>query len=382
MKFIAIKMLTESTGRCIAMVVGITFASLLIAQQASIFCGLMLQTSNQIRDVTDAPIWVMDESVQFVDDLKPLSSSAVGRVRGVEGVRWAVPLIKSIVRAKLDDGRWQQAILLGLDDASLVGGPRPEQIIAGSLDDLTQPDSIFIDIRGAKQIWPDVENPIGREVEMNDRRAKVVGLFEASKTFQFFPIVLTRHSRALAYMPPERKSETFILAAPTAGLPAEQVCRRIEQQTGLQAQTREQFIWGTMTYYASKTGIPINFGITVILGFLVGLAISGQTFYLFTVENLRYYATFKAIGATDRQVAAMVVRQAFVVGAMGLAIGLGLASLFGMLSNSTAKLAFFMPWQVVCITIVAVMVMVVLASLLSLRKLFTLDPADLFRGAA
>ena len=364
------------------MVVGITFASLLIAQQASIFCGLMLQTSNQIRDVTDAPIWVMDESVQFVDDLKPLSSSAVGRVRGVEGVRWAVPLIKSIVRAKLDDGRWQQAILLGLDDASLVGGPRPEQIIAGSLDDLTQPDSIFIDIRGAKQIWPDVENPIGREVEMNDRRAKVVGLFEASKTFQFFPIVLTRHSRALAYMPPERKSETFILAAPTAGLPAEQVCRRIEQQTGLQAQTREQFIWGTMTYYASKTGIPINFGITVILGFLVGLAISGQTFYLFTVENLRYYATFKAIGATDRQVAAMVVRQAFVVGAMGLAIGLGLASLFGMLSNSTAKLAFFMPWQVVCITIVAVMVMVVLASLLSLRKLFTLDPADLFRGAA
>ena len=38
-----------------------------------------------------------------------------------------------------------------------------------------------------------------------------------------------------------------------------------------------------------KTGIPINFGITVVLGFIVGTAIAGQTFYLFTVENLKQF---------------------------------------------------------------------------------------------
>ncbi len=78
----------------------------------------------------------------------------------------------------------------------------------------------------------------------------------------------------------------------------------------------------------------------------------------------------------------MVIRQAIVVGLLGLALGLGLAAAFGLFANSTAKLAFFMPWQVVAVTCIAVMIMIVLASLLSLRKLFTLDPADLFRGAA
>lgn len=382
MRTIAIKMLTGSAGRFIAIVMGVTFAALLIAQQASIFCGLMRLTSNQVRDITDAQIWVMDPSVQFVDDVKPMSSSMLLRVRGVTGVSWAVPLSKGLVRAKLPDGRYQQAILLGLDDGTYVGGPAPSQIVSGSLDLLGQPDAVFIDVRGAKQIWPDIEDPIGMEIEMNDRRAKVVGLFESSRTFQTFPVVLTRFSRSLDYQPPERKTVTFILADCEASTTPEKCCEAIQRTTGLQAQTRDQFIWATIRYYATRTGIPINFGITVILGFIVGLAISGQTFYLFTVENLRYYATFKAIGATDGQVAAMVIRQAILVGLLGLSLGLGLAAAFGMFVDSTAKLAFFMPWQVVAITCVAVMLMIVLASLLSLRKLFRLDPAALFQGVA
>ena len=266
--------------------------------------------------------------------------------------------------------------------SSFVGGPAPSQVVSGSLDLLGQPDAVFIDVRGAKQIWPDIENPVGMEIEMNDRRAKVVGLFESSRTFQTFPVVLTRFSRSLSYQPPERKTVTFILAGCDPWISPEKCCETIEHTTGLQAQTRDQFIWTTIRYYATRTGIPINFGITVVLGFIVGLAISGQTFYLFTVENLRYYATFKAIGATHGQVAVMVIRQAILVGLLGLSLGLGLAAAFGVFVDSTAKLAFYMPWQVVAITCLAVMLMIVLASLLSLRKLFRLDPATLFQGAA
>ncbi len=381
MRMIAIKMLTGSTGRFLAIVMGVTFASLLIAQQASIFCGLMRQTSNQVRDIHDAPIWVMDPSVQFIDDVKPMSSTMVQRVRGVSSVAWAVPLSKGIVRAKLPDGRYQQAILLGLDDASYVGAPDVRSLDGATLDSLGEPDSVWIDQRGAKQIWPNIDNPVGMEISMNERRAKIVGLFNASQTFQTFPVVLTRYSRALNFQPHERKTVTFILAANRQETDPEQCCLDIQEATGLLAKTSDQFQWMTINYYMTRTGIPINFGITVVLGFVVGLAISGQTFYLFTVENLRYYATFKAIGATDGQVAKMVVRQAIVVGLIGLALGLGLATAFGIFANTTAKLAYFMPWQVVAVTCLAVILMILLASLLSLRKLFTLDPADLFRGA-
>ena len=90
MSWIALKMLTGNRGKYLGIILGIAFASLLIAQQASIFCGLMLQTSGQIRDIQGASIWVMDRNVQFSDDVKPLSENDLYRVRGVEGVSWAV----------------------------------------------------------------------------------------------------------------------------------------------------------------------------------------------------------------------------------------------------------------------------------------------------
>ena len=129
MNWIALKMLTGNKGKYLGIILGIAFATLLIAQQASIFCGLMLQTSGQIRDIQGADIWVMDPNVQFSDDVKPLSESDLYRVRGVPGVAWAVRLYKGLTRSRLDDGNFQQTILLGLDDATLVGasaehGPR------------------------------------------------------------------------------------------------------------------------------------------------------------------------------------------------------------------------------------------------------------------
>src|SRR4029079_600603 len=104
MSWIALKMLTGNRGKYLGIILGIAFASLLIAQQASIFCGLMLQTSGQIRDIQGASIWVMDPNVQFSDDVKRLSENDLYRVRGVSGVSWAVRLYKGLTRSRLSDG--------------------------------------------------------------------------------------------------------------------------------------------------------------------------------------------------------------------------------------------------------------------------------------
>ena len=131
MNWIALKMLTGNQGKYLGIILGIAFAALLMAQQASIFCGLMLQTTSQIRDIQGADIWVMDPNVQFVDDIKPLSDNDLYRVRGVPGVAWAVRLYKGLTRSRLEDGNFQQMILLGLDDATLVGAP-PNMMLGSS----------------------------------------------------------------------------------------------------------------------------------------------------------------------------------------------------------------------------------------------------------
>jgi putative ABC transport system permease protein len=362
----------------LGIVFGVVFAALLIAQQSSIFCGLMSLTISQIRDVEGPEIWVMDGNVQFVDDIKPLADTELFRVKGVPGVDWAVRFYKGIVRARLEEGTYEQMILIGIDDATLVGAPA--QVFMGSIAALRTPDAVIIDDAGYKRIWPGEPFRLGRVFEMNDHRAVVVGITKASRTFQSFPIVYTRYSQAVRFAPPERKVLSFILAQPKPDVPPEEVCGRIRSQTGLLALTKSQFTWKTILYYLRKTGIPVNFGITVLLGFLVGTAIAGQTFYLFTVENIRQFGALKAMGTSNSTILLMVLFQGLQVGVVGYGVGVGLAALFGYASRNLSRLSFFMPWQVLVITAVAVFVIVLLASLLSVRKALVVDPAIVFRG--
>ncbi len=378
MLWIAWKMLVGNRAKYLGIVFGVAFAALLIAQQSSIFCGLMALTVSQILDVEGAGIWVMDPKVKFVDDVKPMADSDVYRVRGVPGVDWAVRFYKGIARARLEAGDYEQVILLGLDDATLVGAPI--DVVEGSIGDLRSPDAVIMDVVGYRRLWPGEPFVKGRSIEMNDRRAVIVGLARARKTFQSFPVVYSRYSQAVRFAPPERKVLSFVLAEPAPGGDPAAVARRIEARTGLQALTRAEFNRKTIVYYLGHTGIPMNFAITVGLGFLVGTAIAGQTFYLFVVENIRQFGALKAMGTGNGTILLMIVAQALHVGLVGLGVGVGLAAFFGWSTQSLAKLSFYMPWQVLAITGAAVFLIVLLASLLAIRRVFVVDPAIVFRG--
>lgn len=379
MNWIALKMLTGNRGKYLGIILGIAFATLLIAQQASIFCGLMLQTSGQIRDIQGADIWVMDPNVQFSDDVKPLSDSDLYRVRGVEGVAWAVPLYKGLTRSRLDDGNFQQTILLGLDDATLVGGP--QNMVLGNIFDLRKPDAVIMDLEGYKLLWPHEEPRVGKRFEMNDKEAEIVGICKASRTFQTFPVVYTRYSQALQFVPPERKVLSFVLADVLPGQDIDEICRRIQDKTGMRAMTGEQFEWVTMKYFMEKTGIPFNFGITVALGFIVGTAIAAQTFYLFTIENIKQYGALKAMGAGNFALLSMIMLQALLVSFIGFGLGIGAATWFGKIATAPgSRLAFYMPWEVFIGVALAVAAISILSSLLSMQKVMVVEPAVVFQG--
>src|SRR4051794_4214857 len=153
MNWIALKMLTGDRAKYAGIVAGVTFAALLIAQQSSIAIGLLLRTTATIQDVADVDVWVMDPNVEFIDELKPLTENDLYRVQGVPGVRWAVRFYKGQGGIKLGvgkkaaggraDAKYQQAIGLGLDDATLVGAPR--EMVLGSLADLREPDAVVMD---------------------------------------------------------------------------------------------------------------------------------------------------------------------------------------------------------------------------------------------
>ena len=285
---------------------------------------------------------------------------------------------KGMVTARQANGIYRQVVLLGLDDATLTGAPR--EMILGSLADIRQPDAVIVDKAGYEYLFPGEEMKIGRTVEMNDRRAVIVGVCHASAPFQTFPILYTRYSQASRFAPPQRNLMSFVLAKAAPGTMPEMVAAEIGEQTGLMARTTSQFAWMTVGYYMRSTGIPINFGITVLLGFVVGTAIAGQTFYLFTLENLKQFGNLKAMGVTNGRLVGMILLQGSIVGVLGFSMGVGMAAAFFEGTKDVTHLAgFHMPWQIMALTAAAVTLIVTLSSLVSIRKVLVLEPAVVFR---
>jgi putative ABC transport system permease protein len=379
MTFVALRMLMADTAKYVSLIFAIAFSTFLIAQQASVFISLLARTTSQIRDVVDAEIWVMHPATRYIDELKPLSDNSLYAVRSTPGVAWAVRMYRGLPRAKAEDGTFRTVLLMGVDDVTLVGVPR--KMVVGSVAALREPDAILIDRFGYEAFFPGQPYAVGRVLEMNDRRARIVGVVDASAPFVTFPVVYTRYSVGLNYQGQERHTLSMILVQPEAGVPPVEVCRRIQARTGLLALTRADFGWMTMWYYIQNTGIPVNFGVIVAVGIIVGTVVAGQTLYLFTLDNLRQYGALKAIGVTNRAVVGMVLLQSAVVGAIGYAFGIALCVTFFVATKDVTHLRGFITYfEIVGGTGVLMALIVLAASVLSVRRVVTLEPAVVFRG--
>jgi putative ABC transport system permease protein len=377
MAYVALKMLFGDRAKYLMLLCGLSFAVMLIVQQGSIFWGLMIWSQSGITNL-NVPIWVADPNISQVEEVKPIADTSVERVRSVPGVEWAVPLYKGVLRARLASGEYHRISLVGLDAATLIG--RPARLLQGDIEELRTPDAVVVDQWAVERMGGPGVITVGSVFEINDKKARVVGIARTQKDFQNIPAVYTTFERAVAYAPPERRTLSYVLAKPRDGEPIAAVTRRIAEQTGLGAFTAEEFGEKTILWVLRNTGIGINFGTTIVLGFIVGMAIAGQTFYLFTVENLRQFGALKAMGARTRTLARMILLQAFTVGLIGYGVGVGLATLFGVLTASKGQLPFVETWPLLALVFVALLGICAVSAGISIIKLARLEPAIVFRG--
>ncbi|MBL0926247.1 MAG: ABC transporter permease [Phycisphaerales bacterium] len=381
MIFVALKMLIGDRLKYLGLLAGVAFATLLIVQQSSILVGLAHQTGSFIRDTAQGDLWVMDEQVRFSQDSLNLRDTVLQQVRGVAGVRWAVPVYQGFLKARLGDGTRATCILVGIDDATLTGGP--PSMVEGSLADLRQDRAVLIDHDAAPQKLR-LRNAGGHlryndRFDINDHEVRVAGTYRASKSFFWEPVIYTTYSRALSIAPAERKMLTYVLVKTQPGADLAAVARDIHAATGLTARTNEEFAAVTRDYILTETGILVNFGLAVGLGFVIGVLICGQMLYNFTLDSLRYYGSLKAMGATGLTLIIMVLAQVFAVGVLGYGIGIGFGSLLGKLVGN-AGLAFMMPWWIPVIAAIAILVICAVAAVLSLTQVLRLEPAIVFRA--
>ena len=374
MYLIALKMLTGDKIKFITLVIGLTLSVLLITQQGSIFWGIMSRFFTTINNA-QADIWVMDPTTEQVDAPSPMDNTVLPRVESVPGVAWAKPYRLGTGSARLRSGISRAIQLIGVDSDSLVG--LPQNVVAGNIAELNTPDAVVVDKNELKKLG---DPSVGDTFEINDQRAKVVAIINTNRNFLSLPLIYTTYDRAQSYTPVERKFLSYILVKPEPWISGPNLARRITKLTGLGAYTEDEFKSRTLAWYLKNTGIPINFGITVTLGVIVGAAIAAQTFYTFTLENLKHFATLKAMGLTNWMLTKMVLFQSFLVGLIGYGNGLGLMAWFGSTVPKKTVLAFNTHPLLLLIAFIAVVFVCSFSSLLSIQKIVRVEPATVFRG--
>ena len=277
---------------------------------------------------------------------------------------------------RLSSGTYQGVTVVGLDDTSLFGRPALEQ---GNIQDIYA-DNSFVVVNDAE--FAKLEDPkIGTSFELNDHRGVIVGIARvAANGLNGVPTLYTTYSRAIEYIPTTRFTISYVLAqakndAAIPGIKAEVA------KLGYVALTKADFNQRIANFYIFQTGVGTNILLMTVISFIVGLSISGQTFYSFILENLEKFGALKAIGAKGRELVYMILFMATVTALVGYGLGIGLVTLMisimrARLPNYAAMITFWNLGLALCM----VLIIAGASSYVGIRKVLKIEPFDIFRG--
>ncbi len=372
---IAYKLLVNDRGKFAALLIGITFAVLLMVMMTSMFAGVMSRASATVIN-TGSSVWVMDRAVNTVANAIPIPDYVLDAVRSLDGVKYAVPLYTGSGLVKLPNGDYQAVSIMGLDDSTLLGRPR---LLEGHIEDIYADDG-FIVVKDSE--YPKMGSPtLGAEFEINDHKGVVVGIAAVASSGLFgIPTLYTTYGRATQDLPATRFTMSYVLVEPKSPRDIAKIARAVDA-LGYRALTKDEFMERTSDFYKYQTGVGTNILLMTVISFIVGLSISGQTFYTFILENLEKFGALKAIGAKSRELIAMILFQAAFTGLTGYGLGVGLCSLLIAaaklrLPSYAAMVTFFN----LGLAFAMVIVITAFASYIGIRRVIRIEPFDVFRG--
>lgn len=372
---IAWKLLVNDRAKFIALLIGNTFAVFGMTFATSMFVGVLFHSFATVTNI-GASMWVMDPAVQTTANSIGMPDYVLAAVRSMPGVKYAVPLYSGAALVQLADGRYQAATVLGLDDTTLFGRP---ELVAGHIEDIFA-DNGFIVVDDAD--YRKLDNPpIGTDFQINANRAVIVGVAKVAASGLFgMPTLYTTYSRAIQYIPNSRYTLMYLLVEPQDGGVVESIKQGVGQ-LGYLALTKREFMSRIQNFYVYQTGMGTNLLIMTVISFIVGLSISGQTFYTFILENLERFGALKAIGARNRELVGVVLFQATVTALLGFGLGIGLcASLIALARMRLPDYFAMMTFANLGLSLVMVLVIAAVSSYFGARRVLRIEPFDVFRG--
>lgn len=372
---LAFKLLVNDRAKFTGLLIGITFAVFLMIAMTSMFTGILNRASSTVINIA-APIWVMDPSVNTVANTIGIPDYMLDAVRSIRGVKYAVPLFSGGALVKLSDGSFQSVSVIGLDDTSLFGRPQME---SGRIESIYA-ENAFLVVHDSE--FAKLENPnVGTEFELNDHRGTIVGVAKVTTSGLFgVPTLYTTYERAIQYIPNPRFTISYILVQPKAPADITRIQTEVNK-LGYLALTKDQFIKRISDFYTYQTALGLNIMLMTTISFIVGLSISGQTFYTFILENLEKFGALKAIGAKSYELIMMIIFQASFTALIGYGLGIGLCTCVVWLARfRVPDYASIITFFNLGLALFMVLIIAAFSGYIGVRKVLRIEPFDIFRG--
>ncbi len=360
--------------RFVAIAAGVCFSVALVLVQLGLFAGLA-ENASQVVDHTPGDIWVMARNTGNFQWGQLMPRRTLSVVRSTPGVMWAREIVVGWTQLRHPDGGMQQLEVIGFDPTARVGAPW--SVVDGTLDELAIPGRIALDRSAMEKVGA---FRVGDHREIRDQRVRIAALSEGITSFTTVPFVFTSlgTARALAgYIGPD--DTIYVVAGLEPGASKTAIVAALRARLRhLDVLSRERFSLRTRRYWMFETGMGIGFLLTSSLAIAVGSVIVSQAIYAATNEHFAEYGTLKAMGMSNASLAAVVIVQGLIAGAVGALPGCVLGAVVAASARARGLEAIFAP-RLVAATVVVAWLACALAAATSVRRVWSLEPALVFR---
>lgn len=375
MFYVALRIILYDKVRSLITLLGVVFAVGLIFNQAGIFLGLM-ETSSVIIDNTPGDIWITSKNSKNFDFSHPIPEYIRYQVLSEPGVQWAEPVIVGwgVIRQK--EGGNEQLEIVGFNPDSGIGGPW--EMKAGDRNALKNGNFAIVDESAEKRLG---KIQVGDYRDVVSHRLQIVGVSQGVKSFTTAPILFTSFKLAqtlVTYMGSD--STVFIVVKLNSGANADAVISSLRKRYPVvDVFSRDEFSFRTRKYWAVETGVGFSFLLTIVVSFIVGMLIVGQTIYNSTMEHIKEFGTLKALGGTNADIYKIIFSQALINALVGYAVSLLFTIITVPLYELGGMVIVVRPLVNVALLILT-FVMCLGSAFVSINRIRRIDPAILFRG--
>jgi putative ABC transport system permease protein len=246
------------------------------------------------------------------------------------------------------------------------------------------PDMVLFDAASRKEYGPvAAEFRAGRQVstEIGRHMVTVAGLFEMGTSFGVDGTVITSDVNFLRMLP--RRPSGLIdigLVRLAPGAEVEPVRQALDAYlpADVEVLTKRAYIDREMAYWGQTTPIGFVFAFGAIMGIVVGIVVVYQILFADVSEHLAEYATLKAIGYRNHDLAMIVLQEATILALLGFVPGWLLSTwLYGVTQRATF-LPLSMEPDLFATVLVMTVAMCCVSGILALRKVRAADPAEVF----